>query len=104
MRKIEERTSLLSKLFSNRIFLLLWAIGCLVIGIRLIRSAMETKQAFLAKQQAEERLKQEETKGLELLKKLDQANSPLEEERRIRDELNMQKPGEIILQIPSPTP
>ena len=104
MRKINEPPSLIARIFSNRFFLVLWIMGCIVLGIRLIRSGLETKQAFLAKQQAEDRLKQEEKKGVELMEKLNKIQSPLEQERRIREELNMQKPGEIILQLPSPTP
>lgn len=104
MRKISHNSSLLTTFFSNPFFLTLWVVGCILVGIRLIHSGLETNQAFSAKRQAEDRLAQEEKKGLELFKKLENSESSLEKEKRIRDELNMQKPGEIILSIPSPSP
>lgn len=104
MREMSGTESPFSRVFSNRFFLFLWVIGCLVVGARLIYSSFGTKDAFSARDQAEKRLKEEEQKGIELIEKLNKAESQLEEERRIRNELNMQKPGEIILQLPSPKP
>ncbi|HSW89436.1 MAG TPA: septum formation initiator family protein [Patescibacteria group bacterium] len=40
----------------------------------------------------------------DLEQKLQNLNDPFYREKIIRDELNMQKPGEVILQLPSPSP
>lgn len=92
------------KILSQKWVLILWICGCILLGVQLIRSALTTKNAFFAKSQAEERLKKEEETGFSLMEQLRNAQSPLEKEKRIRDQLNMQKPGEIILSIPSPSP
>ncbi len=92
------------KILSQKWVLILWICVCILLGVQLIRSALTTKNAFFAKSQAEERLKKEEETGFSLMEQLRNAQSPLEKEKRIRDQLNMQKPGEIILSIPSPSP
>jgi cell division protein FtsB len=51
-------------------------------------------------QQAKARLAQEEKEALELIDKLNKADTPFAKEKIIRDELQMQKPNETILQIP----
>lgn len=89
-------------LWSHPLALLLWSILCLIIGVRLLRSALSARQAFSTKTQAEQILQDEEKKGAKLMEQVNQADQALSQEKIIRDELNLQKPGEIILQLPTP--
>ncbi len=54
-------------------------------------------------QQAKARLAQEEKKALELIEKLNTADTPFAKEKIIRDELQMQKPSETVILIPKET-
>lgn len=81
-----------------------WAVLCVLLATSLIRSALGVKTAFTAREKAAATLKNEEQKNKELREKIQNADDPLTQERMIRDELNKQKPGEVILLLPSPTP
>jgi cell division protein FtsB len=81
-----------------------WAILCFLLAISLIKSALGVKTAFTAREKAATVLKAEEQKNKELREKIQHAQDPLTQEKMIRDELNKQKPGEMILLLPSPTP
>lgn len=77
---------------------------CIFVGISLIRSGLQARRAFEARRQAEASVHEKEVKGLELMEQLKEANTPFATEKIIRDELNLQLPGEVILQLPSPSP
>jgi hypothetical protein len=93
-----------SRWFTHPIILMSWTIVCLLIGGSLIRSGFQARSAFEAKRLAEDNVKEKEKKGLELMEQLKRSNTPYATEQIIRDELNMQLPGEVILQLPSPSP
>lgn len=90
--------------FTHPIVVTVWTIVCLMVGVSLIRSGLQARSAFEAKRLAEDTVKEKEKKGLELMEQLKRANTPYATEQIIRDELNMQLPGEVILQLPSPSP
>lgn len=81
-----------------------WAVFCILVGISLIRSSLQVKDAFSARDKAKEALRVEEEKNQQLKQQLQEADDPLSQEKMIRDQLNMQKPGENVLLLPSPTP
>ena len=81
-----------------------WAVLCFLLGIGLVQAGLKTKNAFVARQKAEEALEVERQKNKDLQQKIQDAQEPFSQEKIIRDELNMQKPGEVILLLPSPTP
>lgn len=58
------------------------------------------RQSLTRQQQSHERLKEEERKALELIEKLNKADTPFAKEKIVRDELQMQKPDETVIQIP----
>lgn len=84
------------------IVLLVWAMVWLTLSGLLVRSGLSAQNALEHKVKAQERLKKEEQKTQKLLETLEEVNSPLHDERVIREELNLQKPGEVILELPSP--
>ena len=90
--------------FHHPLFSVLWIGACVLLGFSLIRSGLQARNAFETKEQAEANVREKEEKGLELMKQLQEANTPYAQEKIIRDELNMQLPGEVILQLPSPSP
>ena len=63
---------------------------------------MNAANAILSEMQVKvDRLEKENT---ELEKSITKVEDPFERERIIRDELLMQKPGEIVVQVPKPSP
>ncbi len=90
--------------FQHPLFIAGWIGVCFLVGLSLIRSGLQARNAFVAKQQAEANLHEKEEKGLQLMEQLKEANTPYAQEKIIRDELNLQLPGEVILQLPSPSP
>lgn len=81
-----------------------WVILCILVGGSLIRSGLQARTAFEAKRKAEANVQEKEKKGLELMEQLKEANTSFATEKIIRDELNLQLPGEVILQLPTPSP
>lgn len=78
---------------------------CLVMSVSLVRNAWRlSHQPDHSGQEAAELQKlQEESEKLK--KDLEKEQQPFEKEKIIRDDLNMQKEGEIIIQLPPlPTP
>ncbi len=82
----------------------LWILFCILSGISLIRSGLLSQRVLEQKKAAQEELEKEEEKGIQLIEELQKANSSTEKERIIREELRMQKPGEVILQLPTTSP
>jgi cell division protein FtsB len=64
----------------------------------------QMRQNLSREQQAKEKLSREEKRALELIERLNKADTPFAKEKIIRDELQMQRPGETVLQIPHPSP
>ncbi len=58
------------------------------------------RASLTREQQSKSRLEEEEKKALELIDKLNKADTPFAKEKIIRDELQMQKPNETVIQIP----
>lgn len=82
----------------------LWVIGCLALSFTLLRSMIQIHTNLGLLPQAKQRVQQQEQQGLQLVRQLQEADSPLSQEKIIRDELGLQKPGETVLQLPSPLP
>ncbi len=90
--------------FTQPAVLVLWAILCLIIGISLLHSGFMSRGILSKKAEAQKKLEEEEKKSLEMSQELEKATSDFAKEKIIREELRMQKPGETILQLPSPGP
>lgn len=58
------------------------------------------RQSIDRQKQAQIRLKEEETRALDLIDKLNKADTSFAKEKIIRDELQMQRPDETLLEIP----
>ncbi len=84
----------------KRVFLIIWIIVSIFIIVALLQNIIHAKESSKRLRELEERnrVKQEQVAILE--KKYEKINDPYEKERIIREELNMQKPGEVILGIP----
>lgn len=80
--------------------LVIWVSFCLFVSIGLWQSVSAMRQSLTREQQAKNRLKEEEKRTLELIEKLNKADTPFAKEKIIRDELQMQKPDETVIQIP----
>jgi hypothetical protein len=103
----EEKQSL----FGKKWFLAVWVLVCLGLSITLWQSVASLRANFDRASQAEKQVKHEEDVGLTLIEKLKEADTDFSKEKIIRDELGLQKPGEVILQVAqdgtvsaSPTP
>lgn len=101
----EDPGSFFHGILSHPLIIGLWVLGTLLVSIQLIHSAITSKQIIKNRVRQEELLKEEEKRGLELMRTYDETNTDFAKEKIIRDELHMQKPGETILQLPSsPSP
>lgn len=81
------------------LFLLLWVVIMSVVAWKLIQSARDIWSNASRTQLIQEKLTKEEQKNLELMKRLEEADTPFAKEKMIRDELNMQRPGDTTLHI-----
>ena len=78
---------------------------CLVMSVSLTRNAWKLSHQPDHSEQESLELQKLQEKADQLKKDLEKEKQPFEQEKIIRDELNMQKEGEIIIQLPSlPTP
>ncbi len=88
-----------------RIFIVIWLIFCAYISVSLTKSlfsiiSSQSRVRTLEKQQAEV-----ERENTVLEQKITDSQSPFAKERIIRNELGLQKPNEVIVQVPdSATP
>lgn len=78
---------------------------CLVMSVSLIRNSWRlSHQVDHSQQEAEDLQKLQET-AEQLKQDIQREQTPFEQEKVIRNQLNMQKEGEIIIQLPPlPTP
>lgn len=84
----------------SRVFLIIWIIISVFILIALAQNIIHAKQSDKRLRELEERNREKQEQVILLEKKYEKINDPYEKERIIREELNMQKPGEVILGIP----
>jgi cell division protein FtsB len=89
----------MKKLTSSRVFLLIWLILCVLVAISLVKHLVDVSRAAERLKQAEQRAEQMERENEEKKKLIEEAQSPFERERMIREELGMQKPGESVVEI-----
>lgn len=82
------------------LFLFIWILVCGFFSWGFLSSIQAMKESMNREKQAQSRLKEEEKRALELIDKLNKADTPLAKEKIIRDELQMQRPGETIIEIP----
>lgn len=80
--------------------LIIWGSFCLLISFGLFKSVLAMRSTLLREQQAKARLEQEEQEALEIIEKLNRADTPFAKEKIVRDELQMQRPGETVIQVP----
>jgi cell division protein FtsB len=95
--------NLFKRIILSPIGLVFWISFCLFLSYGLWNSVLAMRQSITRQQEAKQRLAQEEKKTLELMEKLDKADTSFAKEKIIRDELQMQKPNEIIIQVPQAT-
>lgn len=88
-------------LFRSKVLLFFWIIVCAVILYALLQSISHTLNARSRLNDLESRNTEAEQRVQELEKKVAQADNPFAKERIIREELNMQKPGEVVLGLPT---
>lgn len=96
--------SSVGNLLRHPLLVVAWILFCLITGVQLIRSGLRTRGVLEKKQDAQDALNKEEQKALKLIQELERTSGKEYQERIIREELRMQKPGEVILQIPTPIP
>ena len=93
----KERTS--SWLF-HPVVLFTWILLCGFFSWGLWQSVAAMRQSLDRQAQAEAKLHEEEKRALDLIDKLNAADTQFAKEKIIRDELQMQRPGETVIQIP----
>jgi cell division protein FtsB len=98
--KSVDTVSSLSRYLSHPISLVLWIGVCVLISASLWNSIRQMEQSKHREDDVNAKIKLEETKGLELIDQLEKADTSYAQEKIIRDQLGLQKPGETILQIP----
>ena len=84
----------------KRVFLVAWVTLCLGLSLILFSSVFRMYQSQQLLTKAQKRLETEEAKALELIQKLEEVDTPFFQEKIIRDELELQRPGETIIQLP----
>jgi cell division protein FtsB len=91
-------------LLRSRILLIGWLIISAILTVVLVKGMIHTISSRKLLQIFSTRNTAEEQHVRELETQLRDANDPYVKERIIREELNMQKPGEIVVGIASATP
>lgn len=102
----------LGAIILHPITIAIWIVVCLGLSFSLWQSVATMNQSQQRLADEQQKIKNEEQKGLELIDKLNKADTPYAKEKIIRDELDMQRPGETVIQLPtspaapspSPTP
>lgn len=99
-----QRTSppAVSPWYTHPLFLIFWAVACVGLGIQLLTSALQARSVLSTREKAKQELQTAEREGFQLIEQVEHSSSSYAQEKIIRDELNLQKPGEIILQLPTP--
>ncbi len=86
------------------ILAVIFFIFCTLLGIHFLVQAKRNTLSLEKLEQKKQELERENTRTEQLKRELDTAQSPLEQERIIRDQLLLQKPGEVLLLLPTPVP
>lgn len=94
----------MQRLLSHPLMILLSTGIAVAIWISLWHNQAEIRDSRSLVTNVEDDLAAERKEVESLQTQLDQASTPLAQERLIRDQLLMQKPGEYLLQIPEVTP
>jgi cell division protein FtsB len=76
---------------------------CGVFLLSLHKSSQKSTQSTQTVTKAQEKVAKLEEEVTSLQEKVDKSGSPLEQEKIIRNQLLMQKPGEYVVQIPRST-
>lgn len=89
-----------SSIFFHPFLLLITILLTLIISVSLIKSiiALREKRKILQEKQSE--IRQLEQENRDIQQEIEKRNSDFYKEQVIRDELNMQKEGETVIQLP----
>lgn len=88
------------RIVHHKIFAWGVVIFCLVTSISLVRNAWKLSHQPDHSQEENKQLQELQSKVDKLQQDINTQQQPFEQEKIIRDELNMQKEGEIIIQLP----
>ena len=81
------------------LFVTVWIIICAAVSFSLLQYVKSISNATSRLAMMESQTQELEKKNEALQKQIDDARSPFIREKMIRDQLGMQKPGEIVVQI-----
>lgn len=81
------------------LFIAVWIIICAVVSFSLLQHVKSISNATSRLAMMESQTQELEKKNESLRKQIDDARSPFIREKMIRDQLGMQKPGEVVVQI-----
>lgn len=89
----------MKKLVHSRVFLLVWLMICALVSLSLVKHLADVSRAEKRLQLTEERVKAIEKENVEKKVQIEDALSPFEREKMIREQLGMQKPSEVVVQV-----
>lgn len=89
----------MKKLVHSRVFLLVWLVICALASLSLGKHFADVSRAEKRLQLTEERAAALEKENAEKRVQIENALSPFEREKMIREQLGMQKPGEVVVQV-----
>ncbi len=89
----------MKKLLHSRVFLLVWLVICALASLSLGKHLADVSRAEKRLQLTEERATALEKENAEKKLQIEDANSPFEREKMIREQLGMQKAGEFVVQV-----
>lgn len=89
----------MKKLLHSRVFLLIWLVLCAMVSLSLGKHLADVSKAEKRLQVTEEKAVAIEKENAEKKVQIENAQSPFEREKMIREQLGMQKPGEIVVQV-----
>jgi hypothetical protein len=99
-RHVPLKSSPFRDIILHPITIAIWIVLCTGLSAILWRSMQQMNLSAQRIQDAQKHVQQEEQKGLELIDKLNTADTPYAKEKIIRDELNLQRPEEKVIQMP----
>lgn len=98
----------MGKIFENKLVLITAVILVVIFSISLRKTRLKTEYSAYVLEQKEAGVKELEAEVKNLKQKNEQVKNEYYQEKIIRNELLMQKPGEVVLQLPpevkKPTP
>ena len=89
----------MKKLLNSRVFLLIWLVVCVLASLSLGNHLADVSRAEKRLHLTEEKATALEKENAEKKLKIEEAQSPFEREKMIREQLGMQKPGETVVQV-----